>query len=1006
VYKLLVSISLIIAAIIAAQTGFATNLPISSLPLGPAPSASPSDSLVYTNVTAGSPYRMNLYDLPNLPPFQSEFQYLDPMTTVGDLIYANSTPAPARLAGNASSTKKFLCGTGTGSAANPPSWCTLSSSDVPNNSANTTGTAANLTGIYAIPSPSPSGCVEGNSAGNGFVMGVCGSGSGGGAVPSPTPSTILMGTAGAYITVPFPSPSPSGQSVIALGSGLGFGLGLPGFATNSTNSVNTLNISGGSSGSLPYQSGSGATSFLGIGSSTNLLTISGGVPVWEAIPTWNQNTTGNAATATNLASTPAGILKGNGSTISAATAGTDYSAGTSALATGIVKTTTATGALTIAAASDIPSVLTTKGDTQIYGAVPARQSVPSDYGTLIPDSTQTNGWRAATYTQQDGRLKNYVQYADFENNSATGWTLGTIGTLTNGLPTGSPTFGSGASGNLSIPINSSSLVDDTYSLAYTSSAATTVGNMVCSSALPISPADQAHSLQWNFDYLVSSGASNVNMSGTSSNSYAVAVYDVTNSSWIQTNGAFNIVGGGQASGTFQTNATTASLRLCVYNANTTGGAATLLLDNFFVGRQPSSNGMPGTPWVAYAPTIIGFGTPTNVSALSRRVGDSLEELVTFTAGTSTAVQAQITLGYNGANANVTSSSVIPSGGQSCGSGGLSVNAAAGLIPICAQSVNYLLLGISSTGTPGFSPSTGNNIAASGTAVSYHAIVPIQGWSSNTVQSADSNQNQVDSQVNTLSSTTATAATAVQFTGTGWDTSGQVQANGVLKASSTGFYDWTFSGASTATTFNMDVYVNGVSKLITPFAIGTTNTNASGQLQLNYGDLVTFVPHTSGTFGSTTNVYVTFARRAGPAVVQASDSVNGRYHASSSTINGTVANITFSTKDYDTNNAYSGGTLTIPVSGKYQFNLAVLVAASAIAANNNAQVNILKNGSIVTAGIFVAGGVVSFIPTNQSDSINCLQGDLITVQVSSSATTPFIYSGAPLNTYFTWARVGN
>lgn len=51
-----------------------------------------------------------------------------------------------------------------------------------------------------------------------------------------------------------------------------------------------------------------------------------------------------------------GVLKGNGSVISAAVAGTDYSVGTSGLATGIVKSTTGTGALTIAVAGDFPTL--------------------------------------------------------------------------------------------------------------------------------------------------------------------------------------------------------------------------------------------------------------------------------------------------------------------------------------------------------------------------------------------------------------------------------------------------------------------------------------------------------------------------------------------------------------------------------------------------------------------------------------------------------------------------
>jgi hypothetical protein len=57
------------------------------------------------------------------------------------------------------------------------------------------------------------------------------------------------------------------------------------------------------------------------------------------------------------ATTLTGVLKGNGtSAFTAATSGTDYSAGTSALATGILKSTTSTGALTIAVAGDFPTL--------------------------------------------------------------------------------------------------------------------------------------------------------------------------------------------------------------------------------------------------------------------------------------------------------------------------------------------------------------------------------------------------------------------------------------------------------------------------------------------------------------------------------------------------------------------------------------------------------------------------------------------------------------------------
>jgi hypothetical protein len=57
------------------------------------------------------------------------------------------------------------------------------------------------------------------------------------------------------------------------------------------------------------------------------------------------------------AATLTGVIKGNGtSAFTAATAGTDYSAGTSALTTGIIKSTTTTGALSIAVAADFPTL--------------------------------------------------------------------------------------------------------------------------------------------------------------------------------------------------------------------------------------------------------------------------------------------------------------------------------------------------------------------------------------------------------------------------------------------------------------------------------------------------------------------------------------------------------------------------------------------------------------------------------------------------------------------------
>lgn len=117
-------------------------------------------------------------------------------------------------------------------------------------------------------------------------------------------------------------------------------------------------------GTIPYGSGS-VYALLAAGISGQVLTSGG-----AAAPTWTTLTTGTVTSASvvaangftgsvaNATTTPAitisssvsGIVKGNGTALSAATSGTDYAPGTSLLATGIIKSTTTTGALSIAAA--------------------------------------------------------------------------------------------------------------------------------------------------------------------------------------------------------------------------------------------------------------------------------------------------------------------------------------------------------------------------------------------------------------------------------------------------------------------------------------------------------------------------------------------------------------------------------------------------------------------------------------------------------------------------------
>jgi hypothetical protein len=53
------------------------------------------------------------------------------LTTLGDMLFENSTPALARLAGNTSTTKMFLTQTGNGTVSANPAWGTIATSDLP-----------------------------------------------------------------------------------------------------------------------------------------------------------------------------------------------------------------------------------------------------------------------------------------------------------------------------------------------------------------------------------------------------------------------------------------------------------------------------------------------------------------------------------------------------------------------------------------------------------------------------------------------------------------------------------------------------------------------------------------------------------------------------------------------------------------------------------------------------------------------------------------------------------
>lgn len=135
------------------------------------------------------------------------------------------------------------------------------------------------------------------------------------------------------------------------------------------------------------------------------------------------SSSGGATPALTISTTVNGIAKGNGTAFSAATAGTDYSAGTSALATGILKSTTGTGALSIAAAGtdyQAPITLTTTGTSGAATFSGGTLNIPQYAGTTYTasDSVSLTG---SNFTLVNDSASGTSEYYGFDSGGALGY---------------------------------------------------------------------------------------------------------------------------------------------------------------------------------------------------------------------------------------------------------------------------------------------------------------------------------------------------------------------------------------------------------------------------------------------------------------------------------------------------------------------------------------------------------------------------------------------------------
>jgi len=208
-----------------------------------------------------------------------------------------------------------------------------------------------------------------------------------------------------------------------------------GSAGSATTATTATNLASGATGSVPYQTGSGATTFLGLGTSTYIMTAGASAPGWTD---------------------PASITVGNATSATSATTATNLAGGAAAS----IPYQSATGTTTFlaSAAGDSGKVLQSNGTSAPSWVTPVA------YATVTDDTTTNATYYPLLANQTAGNLTTtYASSTKLQFNPSTGLFTATgfsgSGANLTSLPAGqlSGTIPSGVLGNSTLYVGTTAI---------------------------------------------------------------------------------------------------------------------------------------------------------------------------------------------------------------------------------------------------------------------------------------------------------------------------------------------------------------------------------------------------------------------------------------------------------------------------------------------------------------------------------------------------------------------
>lgn len=561
----------------------------------------------------------------------------------------------------------------------------------------------------------------------------------------------------------------------------------------------------------------------------------------------------------------------------------------------------------------------------------------------------------------------------------------------------------------------------------------------CSIAFSIDPGEKGHTQVIRFLYSPASGTYSGGSSSTDSD-IKVFIYDVTNSVLIYPSA--NKIMGSVNDGTYkselmewQAPSNSTSFRLIFHAATTSASAFTLKLDEIKVGPMNTAQGPPVSDWTSFTSTSGLTGGTTTAPGMWRRVGDSMEVQISYVAtSVFTGGVATFTLpsGYTidtakfgatpDANISVLGSAALYDVGTDAFRGDVTYSSTT------AVNVRYNSEGARTAVGPSTISTTNPFTWANGDKITAQFSVPIVGWSSGQVSSAQYSGRKIIAKYQSTS--TATNPTIIDYDTKIEDTVSMCTTGGSWKCTvpEPGSYKITACLQITPSGGNLvagdylglSTYVSGSVKQ-TSFKRVTATTGVSDQICINDIQILSAGQYIDARWTGSTSVanadisggvtanYITIERLAIPEQILASDSIYltvGKTSGSHTSTGNEQTVASWDTPTLDSHGAFvaSTGIWTNPSPGIFAAEFEIGFSANA---TGSRYCGLAKNGTTIGKSSNESLGsasVNSYLLA--ADQLRLVAGDTLRIVCYQNSGGNLTYAGSATTSRLIIRKIGN